>query len=80
MSSSFDGPEELPRQSVQAEPPQLDFDDAQAAFGGHSTSAMLRSLAVFSLCSVQVSRGSRPIHDNHPVGLTRSCCRAAPTP
>lgn len=51
-----DVPAEPPRTLPLVEPPQVDFDDARSAFGGHSTAAMLRSLAVFSLCSVQVRR------------------------
>ena len=35
-------------------PPPLQFDDAKAAFAAHSSLSMMRSLAVFSLCSVKV--------------------------
>lgn len=34
-------------------PPKLDFDDAQSAFARHSSAAMLRSMGIFSLCSVK---------------------------
>ena len=35
-------------------PPPLEFDNALEAFATHSSLSMMRSLAVFSLCSVQV--------------------------
>lgn len=40
-------------------PPPLQFDDAKAAFAAHSSLSMMRSLAVFSLCSIKVSRPTR---------------------
>ncbi len=39
-------------------PPPLDFDNAEAAFAAHSSLSIMRSLAVFSLCSIRVG-GSR---------------------
>lgn len=35
-------------------PPPLQFDDAKAAFAAHSSLSIMRSLAVFSLCSIKV--------------------------
>jgi hypothetical protein len=43
-------------------PPPLQFDDAKAAFAAHSSLSMMRSLAVFSLCSVKV-RATGPACD-----------------
>mmetsp|Transcript_5093 Transcript_5093/g.14616 ORF Transcript_5093/g.14616 Transcript_5093/m.14616 type:complete len:636 (-) Transcript_5093:748-2655(-) len=40
---------ENPRQP----PPKLEFDNAQAAFASHSSLAIARSLAVFSICSIK---------------------------
>jgi proline dehydrogenase len=34
-------------------PPPLEFDNAQAAFAAHSSLSIMRSLAVFSLCSIK---------------------------
>lgn len=39
-------------------PPPLEFDNAEAAFAAHSSLSIMRSLAVFSLCSIRVG-GSR---------------------
>lgn len=35
-------------------PPPLPFDNAKEAFAAHSSLSMMRSLAVFSLCSIKV--------------------------
>lgn len=40
-------------ENPRATPPQLDFDNAAAAYANHSNAAIIRSLAVFSLCSIQ---------------------------
>ena len=60
-------------------PPPLQFDDAKAAFAAHSSLSMMRSLAVFSLCSVKV-RATRPacgcsrMHRRSTASQRRSLC------
>lgn len=45
--------------------PQLDFDDARSAFAKHGSLTMLRSMGVFSLCSVKVSNHFEPHDSRH---------------